>query len=66
MFEINKIVDGSHYSFMALKDVNSGYALVKFKIDKKCDKLTTFGVYQKDYRSEKRDGNHHFDMNQYS
>jgi hypothetical protein len=50
--DICKYVDNSQYSFMALRDVNSGYALIKFKVAKKCAKLTTFAVSQRGSRSE--------------
>lgn len=66
--DICKIDDDNKFSFFtATEDSKKGFTVFKFEFPEDAEgHLTTFAVSQKDYRSERADGNAKFSLNDYS
>ena len=66
--DICKIDDKNIFSYQKITQTQKKFTVVKFRYLKNSPKnrLTTFAVSQKDYRSEEAEGNKNFDINSYS
>jgi hypothetical protein len=64
--DIVKYDDHGKFSYLKVTESRRGFALVKFKISKKCSTTTTFAVSQRGCRTEEAEGNSEFELNSYA